>query len=236
VASKQFTYGQIRKTRTLLEKRYGRKHWKCWGKGVDVLVETILSQNTSDVNSTSGYKQLGRRFRSWNQVLEAPVEEVERHIRVSGLSKIKAPRIQFVLRRIKREHGKIDLEFLKEWESQKAYEYLLSFPGVGPKTAYCVLMFSFGMKVFPVDTHIHRIAKRVGWISEKTNADKAHLILTQMIAPDDRYAMHLLLIEHGRKTCKAGRPLCEKCTLLSRCDYGRERLTRPGVQGQSKEK
>src|SRR5436305_6565088 len=99
----------------LLRKAYGPRPWKCWGDGVNVLVDTILSQNTSNANSDAGYRQLRRRFRSWNQVADAPVDDVERHIRVSGLSRIKAPRIQETLRRIRAEQGKIDLEFLREW-------------------------------------------------------------------------------------------------------------------------
>src|SRR2546421_1630688 len=106
-----------RRLKTVLRRltgEYGPRAWKCWGKGVDVLVDTILSQNTSNANSDAGYRQLRRRFRSWNQVADAPVEEVERHIRVSGLSRIKAPRIQEILRQIRLDRGKIDLEFLEK--------------------------------------------------------------------------------------------------------------------------
>src|SRR3954468_23283067 len=98
----------------LLRKAYGPRRWKCWGRGVDVLVDTILSQNTSNANSDAGYKRLRRRFRSWNQVAAAPVEEVEKCIRISGLSRIKAPRIQQILGQIKSDRGKIDLQFLAE--------------------------------------------------------------------------------------------------------------------------
>src|SRR5262245_48755021 len=207
-----------------LRKRYGPKRWKCWGKGVDVLVDTILSQNTSNANSDAGYRQLRRRFRTWNQVADAPVQEVERHIRVSGLSRIKAPRIQAILRKIRADRGRIDLEFLRDRDSQRAYEYLASFNGIGPKTAYCVLMFSFGMKVFPVDTHIHRMAIRLGLIKPKTNAERACEVLTPLIAPKDRYPMHILLIEHGRKVCRARNPKCEECVLLHLCPEGKRRL------------
>jgi endonuclease-3 len=155
-----------------LEQTYGRRPWKCWGNGVDVLVETILSQNTSNANSEAGYRQLRRRFRSWDRVMNAPVEEVERCIRVSGLSQQKAPRIQAILRQIKAERGKIDLQFLAEMSPDAGYEYLTRFNGVGPKTANCVLLFAFGKGVFPVDTHIHRIAKRIGWIGERVNAER----------------------------------------------------------------
>jgi endonuclease-3 len=204
---------------------YGPRPWKCWGRGVDVLVDTILSQNTSAANSDAGYRQLRRRFRSWNQVLDAPVEEVERHIRVSGLSRIKAPRIQAILRQIKSDVGKIDLQHMHGWEQQRAYEYLTRFEGIGPKTAYCVLMFSFGMKVFPVDTHIHRIAIRLGLVAPKSSAKHAGEQLTPEIAPEDRYAMHVLLIEHGRKTCTARSPRCPGCPLLDLCLEGQRRIT-----------
>src|SRR3954470_23885613 len=117
----------------LLVKTYGRRDYKCWGKGVDVLVDTILSQNTSNANSDAGYKRLRRRFRSWNQVATAPVDEVEKCIRISGLSRIKAPRIQQILSQIKADQGKIDLQFLSDLEDIAAHEYLCRFKGVGPK-------------------------------------------------------------------------------------------------------
>ena len=206
-----------------LRRAYGRRAWQCWGKGVDVLVDTILSQNTSNANSDAGYRQLRRRFRSWNQVAGAPVGEVERHIRVSGLSKEKAPRIQAILRQIKSDHGKIDLQFLQHANEQTAYEYLTKFKGVGPKTANCVMLFAFGHAVFPVDTHIHRIARRLKLIGPRDSAEKAHDLLKPMIAPKDRYEMHVLLIEHGRRTCRAINPKCAQCVLLEMCPYGRVR-------------
>jgi endonuclease-3 len=214
-------------TRTILhrlQKAYGKRPWKCWGKGVDVLVDTILSQNTSNKNSDAGYRQLRRRFKSWNQVAAAPTAEVERHIRVSGLSNQKAPRIQAILQQIKLDRGKIDLQFLADLDDQLAYDYLTKFKGVGPKTANCVLLFAFKHAVFPVDTHIHRIARRLKLIGPKTSADQAHDLLKPMIAPKDRYEMHVLLIEHGRKTCKAINPRCDDCTLLSLCPYGQRRV------------
>src|SRR3954454_21243636 len=123
----------------LLREAYGPRPAQRWGDGVAVLVETILSQNTSNANSEAGYRQLRRRFRSWRQVADAPVEEVERHIRVSGLSNIKAPRIQAILRQIRGERGKIDLQHLAEMGADAALKYLLNFTGVGPKTAHCPL-------------------------------------------------------------------------------------------------
>ncbi len=200
-----------------LEKAYGKRPWQHWGRAVPVLIETILSQNTSGANSTAGYKRLWRQFRSWNKVADAPVEEVEKRIRVSGLSRIKAPRIQRILRQIRQDRGKIDLEFLEDWPPEGAYQYLMQFEGVGPKTANCVLLFSFGMPVFPVDTHIHRIAMRMGWVPPGTDERRCHELLKPMIRPDNRYPMHILLIAHGRQTCRAQNPRCGGCGLQELC-------------------
>jgi endonuclease-3 len=211
-----------------LESIYGKRPLKRWGKAVPVLVETILSQNTSNHNSAAGFKILRRNFKNWNAVADAPVEQVERAIRISGLSNIKAPRIQSILRQIRAAHGRIDLEFLKDRPPAEAMAYLRAFAGVGPKTANCVLLFSFGMPLFPVDTHIHRLAIRLGLIPEKASAERAHALLAEAIVPEERYPMHVLLIEHGRKVCKPRNPRCGQCVLLEMCPTGRKRVkTRP---------
>jgi endonuclease III len=207
-----------------LVRAYGKREYRCWGKSIDVLVDTILSQNTSNANSDAGYRRLRRRFRSWNQVANAHVDEVEKCIRISGLSRIKAPRIQQILQQIKADQGKMDLQFLNDLEETKAIEYLTQFKGVGPKTAACTLLFAFGKSVFPVDTHIHRIAKRLELIPARASAEQAQEILTPMIRPADRYAMHVLLIAHGRQTCRAINPACERCVLLSMCPFGKQRI------------
>ena len=207
-----------------LRRAYGARQAKCWGDGMSVLVDTILSQNTSAANRDAGYRQLRRRFRTWKQVAEAPVEEVERCIRISGLSKLKAPRIQSILRRIKSDRGKIDLQFLIELPDETAYAYLRALPGVGPKTASCTLLFAFGKAMFPVGTHIHRIARRLGLVSPRATAEQTQELLTPNIPPEDRYETHVLLIEHGRKTCRAINPRCGECVLLRRCPFGKQRL------------
>lgn len=208
----------------ILRDTYGPKPAKIWGPCVGVLVETILSQNTNNANSAAGYRQLRRRFKSWNQVADAPVEEVERHIRVSGLSKQKAPRIQAILKQIRAERGTIDLQHLSELDDESAYKYLRRFPGVGPKTAHCTLLFAFGMAMFPVDTHIHRIAIRLGLVPPKASAERTAELLKPFIQPANRYEMHVLLIEHGRKTCRAINPRCESCSLLRMCPTGKARV------------
>ena len=214
----------------LLERAYGPREWNTRGNGVSVLIDTILSQNTSNKNSAAGFKQLRRRFTSWNQVANANVDDIERCIRVSGLSKQKAPRIQAILRQIKQERGKIDIQHLAEIDVDDATRYLTNFNGIGPKTAACVLLFAFGRGVFPVDTHIHRIARRLELVGAKASAEQTQQILQPLIPEKHRYALHVLLIAHGRKTCKAINPRCEACVLLDRCPFGnlraRETLTR----------
>ena len=215
--------GLLRSIHRKLVKTYGARPIQCWGKGVDVLVDTILSQNTSNKNSDAGYKRLRRQFRSWNQVMNAPLEAVEKAIRISGLSNLKAPRIQAILHQIKTERGKIDLQFLEKLDDREAFHYLTHFNGVGPKTAHCTLLFAFGKAMFPVDTHIHRIARRLQLVDAKASAERTQQILEPAIAAKDRYEMHVLLIEHGRKTCRAINPKCEVCALLSLCPFGQMR-------------
>src|SRR3569623_583993 len=181
---------------------HGPRPLKRWGEGVPVLVETILSQNTSNANSEAGFRILTRTFPTWDAVADAPVEQVERAIRVSGLSNTKAPRIQAILRQIREQRGTICLQFLAEQSPEEALAYLRSFRGVGPKTACCTLLFAFGHGVFPVDTHIHRLARRLGWIADSATAEQAHDLLTPSIPPAERYPLHVLLIAHGRKECK----------------------------------
>ena len=209
-----------------LEKTYGPRAWDGPKDPVGSLVGTILSQNTSDANSSAGMRRLCERFATWEQVADARIAAIERCIRVSGLSRIKAPRIRTILRQIRRDRGEINLAFLAEREPNEALAYLLRFDGVGPKTANCVLLFALGMPVFPVDTHIHRIAKRLGWIGEGATAEQAHGLLAGRIAPADRFALHVLLIAHGRATCRARNPRCGECCLGDRCPFGQRHTGR----------
>ena len=222
--SEQAERRRFRRILKLLEATYGPREWECDGPAVDVLVGTILSQNTSSVNSSAGFRRLKRRFRSWRAVAEADVRRIEECIRVSGLGRTKAPRIRKILRQIRAAHGRITLQHLRKRSPAEACEYLMGFDGVGPKTALCVLLFAFGMEVFPVDTHIYRIARRLGVLREDVPFARAHEVLAPLIAPPERYAMHVLLISHGRQTCRAQRPRCDQCRLLDLCPHGRRRM------------
>lgn len=188
---------------------------------VDELVLTILSQSTTDVNSWRGYEALDARYPSWDAVADAPVEEIEALIRPCGLSRQKAPRIKAILQQIRTERGQLGLDFLTEMPPDEALAYLMAFPGVGRKTASCVLFFALGMPAMPVDTHVLRVSRRLALLPEKCDADTAHDLLEALL-PEDLYgAFHLNIIAHGRRTCTARNPACAGCVLLELCPEGR---------------
>jgi endonuclease III len=191
---------------------------------LDELVLTILSQNTSDVNRDRAYAGLRTRFPSWREVLDAPADEVEEAIRPGGLARQKAPRIQAVLAAVEAAGHGLDLEWLRELGPDGAMEWMVALPGVGVKTASIVLLFSFGEPVMPVDTHVHRIALRLGLISPGTSAERAHPLLTALVPDERMLEAHLLWIEHGRRTCRARSPRCASCPLLEGCPYGRREV------------
>lgn len=203
----------------LLAATYGFPTWRQHLPPVDELVDTILSQNTSDVARDKGFERLHQRFPTWEAVRDAPASEVIEAIRPAGMSETKGPRIQQVLRQITDECGAITLDFLAEMDIEAAKAWLTRFNGVGPKTAAIVLLFAFNKPAFPVDTHVHRVTQRLGLIGPKTTREQAHIELEKIIPPEQFYQAHLNLIEHGRKICRAARPLCERCPLTSLCDY-----------------
>jgi endonuclease-3 len=183
------------------------------------LVRTILSQNTSDVNSNRAFSRLRARFPAWELLLSTGVEEIVEAIRPGGLGRIKAPRIQAALRAILAQRGDLDLSFLKEMEIHEARAWLESLDGVGPKTAACVLLFSLGRPVLPVDTHVLRVSRRVGLIDAGTSAEKAHDLLGGMLPEDAVYDFHVNMVAHGRQVCHAQRPRCDACVIAAHCDY-----------------
>ncbi|MEP6642069.1 MAG: endonuclease III [Gaiellales bacterium] len=187
---------------------------------VDELVLTILSQNTSDLNRDRAHTAMRARFPSWEDVRDADPAVLADVLRPGGLADQKAPRIQAVLGRISAD-GPPELEWLGELEPADALAWLDDLPGVGMKTASCVLLFSFGVPVMPVDTHVHRVAGRLGLIPPGTSADRAHDLMTAATPPARMLEAHLLLIRHGRTICAARRPHCEGCPLLDLCPCGR---------------
>jgi len=204
---------------------YGRPPGHRRLTALDELVLTILSQNTSDVNRDRAYTAMRERFPTWPDVLAAPPGELVDVLRPGGLANQKAPRIQAVLATLAAGPHGLDLEWLAGLDADAALRWLTALPGVGIKTASCVLLFSLGEPVMPVDTHVHRVASRLGLIPEGTSADAAHPLLTAATPPGRMLQAHLLLIEHGRRTCRAQRPLCAGCPLLERCPHGRAQVS-----------
>lgn len=198
---------------------YGVAQWRKNTPAMDELVSCILSQNTSDTNRDRGFDALKARFPTWLEVLEAPVEDVIDAIRPAGLSNQKGPRIQAVLRFILEQRGEFDIDFLQDLPLDEAKAWLTQLNGIGPKTAAIVLCFSFNRPAFPVDTHVHRVGQRIGFLPEGISADKAHPVMEAIIPPEDHYAFHINLIQHGRNLCKARKPLCERCPITLHCDY-----------------
>jgi endonuclease-3 len=200
---------------------YGVPEWSPDGNALGGLIGTILSQHTSDVNSDRAYRQLVAAFPSWEAVRDAPVEAVAAAIRPGGLAHVKAARIQQVLRVLtgRLDGGPLTLDGLQALGLVEARDYLRTLPGVGPKTAACVLLFSLGKPAFPVDTHVWRVARRLGLIGPRVTADAAHEVLGRAIPLAWRHTLHVNLIRHGRQVCHAQRPACDRCVLRSLCDF-----------------
>jgi endonuclease-3 len=201
---------------------YGEPSWREPLPPVDELVSTILSQNTNDTNRDRAFASLRAQFPTWEAVRDAPEELVVKAVRVAGLANQKGPRIQAVLRGITEQRGSLDLEFLKEYSSEEALNWLLKFKGVGLKTASIVLQFSLGKPAFPVDTHIYRISGRLGLRPPKMNVIKTHKHLAEQFPPETYHTAHLNLIRLGREICSARNPKCEQCPLQEYCVYYRE--------------
>lgn len=208
--------------RRLLE-TYGKPTWRPHMDPVSELVSTILSQNTNDTNRDVAFERLRARLPTWEQVRDADVDEVIDAIRPAGLANQKAPRIQGALRFITAERGKLDLRFLADWPVEEAKTWLSSIKGVGPKTAAIVLLFSLGQPAFPVDTHVHRVTKRLGLIGQKVSRERAHSELEQLVPPEDYYGFHLNVIRHGRQVCTSRKPRCQACILCDVCDFCQEK-------------
>ncbi len=194
-------------------------------KPLDGLIRTVLSQHTSDANSDAAYRSLRRAFPGWEACLAASPGAVEKAIRRGGLARRKSRAIRGILQCLRHSRGRLSLDFLSRWPTERARAYLLGMPGVGPKTAACVLLFCLGRPALPVDTHVHRVARRLGLIAGRTSAERAHGLLEAACPPDVVYAFHMLLIRHGRAVCRAVRPRCGVCPLASLCPSARPGLS-----------
>jgi endonuclease-3 len=200
-----------------LEMAYGPRHLEPHGDPLGELVQTILSQNTSDANSRPAYRALRQTFAQWEQLLEAPLEAIAEPIKSGGLAMIKAKRIQEALQEIRNQRGQLDLGFLNDMPVEEGLDWLKKLNGVGDKTANCVLLFALGKPALPVDTHIFRVSKRLGLIPDKSSLATAHENLINKVPISRLYTFHVLMIEHGRRICLAQRPRCQSCIIKEIC-------------------
>lgn len=198
---------------------YGYPKWRNPLPPLDELISTVLSQNTNDNNRDRAFASLRERFPTWEAVRDAPEEEVIQAIRSAGLANQKGPRIQSILREISREHGSLSLDFLREWPTEQAREWLARFKGVGPKTAAIILLFSLNKPAFPVDTHIYRVSGRIGLRPTEMSVEQAHNYLARLFPEEAYYAAHLNLIRLGREVCQARRPACPACPVRDLCAF-----------------
>ena len=211
---------RLKQAAAILDDFYGRPTLSPRYPAVDELIFTVLSQNTADVNTERTFTSLKARFPDWTSVRDGSAEEIEEAIALGGLAHTKAPRIKKILEAISARTGAPDLSELDGMSDREAVDHLVALPGVGPKTAACVLLFALERPVMPVDTHVHRVARRLGIIDGKVTADQAHPLLTELAGPDDAaqvYAVHVDFVRHGRRICHARRPACGECPLASMC-------------------
>jgi endonuclease-3 len=210
----------VRAIRDRLRELYGRPVNNPHGHPIAELVRTILSQNTNDRNRDVAYARLRAALPTWVAVRDAPVEDVEEAIRPGGLAPSKAPRIQQVLRELPDADGEPTLDWLVDADRDEAIEFLVELPGVGRKTAACVMIFALGRPEIPVDTHVYRVGGRLGLFPERASFERAHDEMLAITDPEDAYELHINLITHGRRVCRP-RPRCAECGLRRMCPWYR---------------
>jgi endonuclease III len=219
----------IRETHRRLSRRFGPLDPPRTLDPLEELILTVLSQNTSDVNRDRAYAAMRTRFPTWEALAEADPSDLAAAIRPGGLANTKAPRLLAILGEIReREGGELDLSWMRRASSARVRDYLVTLPGVGPKTAACVLAFSLGRPALPVDTHVHRVARRLGFLDEHTGAAKAHEVMDDLVPARLRVRMHVGMIRLGRAICRAGRPACALCPLQDLCP------TAPSILGTAR--
>ncbi len=213
----------VARVHRLLSDCYGIPNPRPRQQLLDVLVETILSQNTSDTNSRRAFLNLKRRYPDWDSARRAGPRAIAGAIRSGGLSHIKSRRIHRILSQLGRSNQGLSLQHLSRLSREDAYRSLMAMEGVGPKTAACTLLFGAGTPVFPVDTHIHRVSLRLGWAREGEKREGFQERFRREVPDDIIYPLHVNLIEHGRRVCRPRGPVCESCCLAEICQQGRSK-------------
>jgi endonuclease-3 len=203
-----------------LESTFGEPQLAPKSDPLAMLINIILSQATNDANSERTFQNLRKRFKNWEKVLAADEREIADAIRLGGLANQKARVIKDLLGQIRASHKRLSLRFVEKMPDEAARDYLQSFRGIGPKTVACTLLFACHKEVFPLDTHIFRVLRRMGILPEKITDTKAHRLLDELAPPGKFYSLHVNLIRLGRKICRPREPLCEQCPLIEYCDYG----------------
>jgi len=222
---------RVRAIRDRLRSIYERRRNEPHGQPIAELVRTILSQHTNDRNRDAAFDAMRKRYPTWEEVRDAPTEDLAEALRPGGLSNTKAPRIQQVLREVEGPEGEPDLEWLEAAPRAEAMAFLESLPGVGRKTAACVMIFTFDHPEIPVDVHVKRVGERLGLFRTSASFAEAHDEMLAITPPEDAYELHMNLIEHGRRVCRP-RPRCDECELRRMCPYWRQRKAESGRKGQ----
>jgi endonuclease-3 len=224
---------RVRAITRRLERRFGELNPPRASDPLDELILTVLSQHTSDVNADRAFTSLRATYPSWGRLVAAPETAVADAIRSGGLANTKAPRIKAILREVYDREGAYDLARLREMTDVDARAYLTSLPGIGPKTAAVVLSFALGRDAIPVDTHVHRVARRLGLVPAKASAERADRLLHDLVPEGLRTRLHVGLIRLGREICKAPTPRCRECPLLDLCPTGLDRVSRSRTRPRS---
>jgi endonuclease-3 len=211
--------GKVGKITRLLEKKFSTPQRRRRGDPLDILIETILSQNTNDRNRDQAFQKLKSRFPDWEDLATARPRAVIEAIRPGGLARQKTKRILALLRWMKERGGELNLDFLKRMRSEEIRRTLGVLKGIGPKTVHCLLLFGMGREAFPVDTHVLRVGKRLGFIPEKMTAEEAHRWMVPWVPKGKSLSLHLNLIQFGRAICRARNPKCTGCFLSEECIY-----------------
>ncbi|HEY1457205.1 MAG TPA: endonuclease III [Solirubrobacteraceae bacterium] len=207
--------GRVRAIRDRLREVYGIPRMAPHGDPIAELVLTVLSQSTNDRNRDVAYLRLRELLRSWEKVRDAPVSAVEEAIRPGGISKVKSARIQAILRAI--SGRELSLDWMRDAPVSESRDYLTALPGVGRKTAACVLLFSYGLRDVPVDTHVSRVGMRLGLLRAGAPFEELHDQMLALTPPGEELELHVNLLRHGRRTCHARSPACAECALARMC-------------------
>jgi endonuclease-3 len=193
--------------------RFGNPH-----DPVDDLVYLILSTRTSMYVAQRTYNSLKQRFEAWEVLLETDAEALYNTLKPAGLARIKTEQIRKTLQRITTDFGTASLAEIRSSTVVEKLEYLTALPGVSGKVARCVMLYAFGDNVLPVDTHVHRVSRRLGW-TKRSRADQCHEELEALVPSNYRYQYHVGCIAHGQKLCEPRTPACERCMIQDTCLY-----------------